>query len=214
MALKHALLALTLAAGCSGPLHFEAPRGFAEADRDWRSIHYKASDNVGLKLLLFDNVEGGTLDYWGADLVRKLSARGYALRDQSALRSGNDVVGTRFDFAFARDDEPPQFLVVNLFVTDEFLYVAQLAGEAPLLPRYDARITEIAAALLAKGCLARSDVCNGPQPPALVTVSPPEDRRTAAPTAPSESAASDPTSGGSPGSARGEAPSPRSAPPA
>lgn len=214
MALKHALFALGLVTGCSSPLRYDAPKGFAEATRDWRSIHYKASDNVGLKLLLFDNVEGGTLDYWSADLVRKLGARGYALRDQSALRSGNHVVGTRFDFAFARDGEAPQFLVVNLFVTDEFLYVAQLAGDAPLLERYDARIPEIAAALVAKGCKARSDVCNGPQPPALVNVSAPEDRRTDAPTAPSESAASDPTSGGSPGSARGEAPSPRSAPPA
>jgi hypothetical protein len=163
MAMRHLLLASVMAAGCT-TLRYEAPKGFAEATKDWRSIHYKASDNVGLKLLVFENVEGGTLDYWGEDLVRKLRARAYELREQSPLRTSNDVAGTRFDFVLARDDKPAQFLVVNLFVTDDYLYVAQLAGDATLLPRYGARVPEIVSALRPKGCKPASDVCNGNQP--------------------------------------------------
>ena len=107
MAMKWIVLGAFSLAGCGSPLRYHAPRGFAEAAHDWRSAHYKASDNVGLKLLVFDNVEGGTLDYWGEDLVRKLRGRAYELRAQSAVATSNDVAGTRFDFVLERDDAPP-----------------------------------------------------------------------------------------------------------
>ncbi len=169
MAMRPLVLALGVlaATACGAPLRYHAPRGFAEATHDWRSAHYKASDNVGLKVLVFDNVEGGTLDYWGEDLVRKLKGRGYALRSQSAVTARNDVSGTRFDFVLKPDDAAPQFLIVNVFVTDDYLYVAQIAGDATLLPRYGRRVPEIVAELHPLGCRPRSAVCRGPQPRAL-----------------------------------------------
>jgi hypothetical protein len=162
------LLALGLA-GCGAALDYEAPPGFARAESDWRSAHFKASDNVGLKLLLFDNVEGGTLEYWGQDLVRKLEARGYALQGQAPLTAANHVAGTRFDFVLDTGDSelPPKFLVVSLFVTDGYRYVAQIAGDKSLLPRYASRVPRILAELKPRGCKPRSEVCRGPQPPNL-----------------------------------------------
>jgi hypothetical protein len=162
MKIGGALVSAAIATGCGAPLRYEAPRGFASAKQDWRSAHYKASDNVGLKLLVFDNVEGGTLQYWGEDLVRKLQAREYELRGQAPLRTRNAVAGTRSDFTIdPPGDAPPQFLVVSLFVTDDFIYVAQLAGDAELLSRYDGRVPEIVAALRPRGCRPGSRVCDG-----------------------------------------------------
>ena len=177
-ALLPALLAGVTGSGCSQPLQYEAPSGFAIANQDWRSAHYKASDNVGLKLLVFDNVEGGTLEYWGQDLTRKLLARGYTLEGQSALRADNKVVGTRFDFGLDHgggrgdghgDERPSQFLVVSLYVTDDYRYVAQLAGDQALFARYDARVAQLLAGLRPKGCRVRSTICRGSQPPPLAS---------------------------------------------
>lgn len=164
------LLGALLVGGCSHPLQYEAPPGFAVATQDWRSAHYKASDNVGLKLLVFDNVEGGTLEYWGQDLARKLRARGYTLEDQSPLQSQNKVSGTRFDFDLDRQDGEtgPQFLVVSLYVTDDYRYVAQLAGDEALFSRYDGRVEALLQGLRPRGCRARSEVCRGPQPARMV----------------------------------------------
>lgn len=204
MALKHVLGSLLLlASGCFTTLRYEAPEGFALANRDWRSAHYKTSDNVGLKVLVFDNVEGGTLEYWSTDLVRKLTARHYTLRGQAPVKSGNGRPGTRFEFVLEEPGESPKFLVVHLLVTDDFIYVAQVAGEADLLPRVRALGPALVAGLEVRGCKTRDSVCR---------VNKAADRPAAAPTARSGASASDPTSAGSPGSARGEAPSRRSAP--
>jgi hypothetical protein len=148
-------------AGCGRILEYEAPPGFAAADHDWRSAHYKASDNVGLKLLVFDNVDGGTLDYWAADLTRKLEGRGYVLGKQAPLTSSNRVAGTRADFVLDRQDgeTAPQFLVVSLFVTDKYRYVAQIAGAQSHYAMYDARVPELLGDLRPKGCRARSKIC-------------------------------------------------------
>lgn len=156
MALRHVWLALMigLGSGCLSTLRYEAPKGFALANRDWRSAHYKASDNVGLKVLVFDNVEGGTLAYWSEDLVRKLQAREYTLKERAAVQTGNGVAGTRFELVVEG-----QFLVVNLFVTDDFIYVAQVAGDERLLGRY--RGLEVGEGLRARGCKGRESVCRG-----------------------------------------------------
>ena len=146
-------LAAMLAGGCGKLIRYEAPDGFAAAEGDWRSAHYKGNDNVGLKLLVFDNVEGGTLEFWGADLVPKLQARGYELRSQHAVTSGNRVPGIRYDFALreAYGFPEPQFLVVALFVTDKYRYVAQLAGAQRHLPAYDPKVPAILAGLRPRG---------------------------------------------------------------
>ncbi|MEM9456418.1 MAG: hypothetical protein AAGF11_19715 [Myxococcota bacterium] len=176
--LRTALLTVMAGSGCSQPLQYESPPGFAIAEQSWRSAHYKASDNVGLKLLVFDNVEGGTLEYWGQDLTHKLRARGYTLEGQSPLRAENKVVGTRFDFGLAHgddhgnEDKPPQFLVVSLYVTDDYRYVAQLAGDQALFARYDDRVDQLLAGLRPKGCRVRSTICRGSQPPPLAYATP------------------------------------------
>lgn len=178
IALRSGLLAALVLGGCSRPLRYEAPTGFAVAEHDWRSAHYKASDNVGLKLLVFDNVEGGTLEYWGQDLTNKLRARGYSLEDQSPLRSPNKVAGTRFDFGLDHPDgqTPPQFLVVNLYVTDDYRYVAQIAGDEALFSRYDGRVERLLEGLRPRGCRARSEICRGPQPARMLEAPPSLDR--------------------------------------
>jgi hypothetical protein len=156
-----AMLGLTATlGGCRPALSLDAPTGFAAAETTWRSVHFKASDNVGLKLLLFDNVEGGTLEYWGRDLEHKLTARGYVLASRSTLVAPNSIRGTRFDFQLATDDDDdPMFLVVGLFVTDDYRYVAQIAGTRARYAEYDARVPEILGELRPRGCRPRSKIC-------------------------------------------------------
>lgn len=156
-------LALALSAtGCSRLIDYDTPSGFARAemDEDWRSRRYKASDKTGLKLTVFDNVEGGTLDYWGRDLVTKLEERSYRFEGSALLRSENGVPGQRFDFALeATDDKPAMFLVVGLFVTDDYRYVLQLAGDARGHEGYDAQVPKLFGRLRPSGCNARDSLC-------------------------------------------------------
>ncbi len=114
--------------GCAPVIDYSAPPGFVEAQSDWQSQHYKGKDSVGLRVTVYDNVDGGTLDYWSNDLQTKLVARGYALEDTSALRAKNDVPGQRYDFRLEREGDETMFLSVGLFVTDDYRYVTQLAG--------------------------------------------------------------------------------------
>ncbi len=157
------LLAVGLAlTGCSRLIDYETPPGFAraETEEDWRSRRYKASDNTGLKLTVFDNVDGGTLDYWGRDLVAKLEERGYRFDGAAQLESKNDVPGQRFNFGLAAtDDAPPMFLVVGLFVTDDYRYVVQLAGDAAGYDAYDGRVSALFGRLRASGCRTRDSLC-------------------------------------------------------
>ncbi len=158
-----AVLAGVLAAGsgCGGPLLEDtAPPGFAEAEHDWRTRHYKASDNVGLRFTVFDNVRGGTLEYWGNDLVDKLQQRGYVLLSQGALRSDNNLRGTRYDFRLSREDaDEPMFLVVGLFVTDDYRYVAQLAGRDEFYETHASAVPTVFGSLRPTGCRRMQSVC-------------------------------------------------------
>mgnify|MGYP000520595395 CR=1 FL=1 len=92
---------LALAAGCNA-YRLEPPAGFAQVYADDYSAHMKANNNVGLKVQVFDNVEGGTLTFWSRDMVEKLGKRGYTLLDQKAVESKNGVVGTRFGVGIDR----------------------------------------------------------------------------------------------------------------
>lgn len=157
-----ALLSCVALTGCSRLIDYETPPGFAraEVEEDWRSRRYKASDNTGLKLTVFDNVDGGTLDYWGRDLVAKLEERGYRFDGGAKLRSENEVPGQRFNFELAAtDDAPPMFLVVGLFVTDDYRYVVQLAGDATGYEAYDSQVPALFGRLRASGCRTRDSLC-------------------------------------------------------
>lgn len=116
------------AIGCAPVIDYSAPPGFVEAEADWQSQHYKGKDSVGLKVTVYDNVDGGTLDYWSNDLATKLLDRGYDLESTSVLRAKNDVPGLRYDFRLEHEGDEAMFLSVGLFVTDDYRYVTQLAG--------------------------------------------------------------------------------------
>ncbi len=165
------ILALTsgLASGCK-PYRLKPPSGFAEVQKSKDGTRMKAGDDVGLNLRVFDNVRGGDLPFWSADLVRKLGRRGYQLMGQHAERSDNGVVGTRFDFSYV----PPgtqerKFYSAVLFVTDKRVFVVQIAGNESLAAVYTPRIDEIASSTKVRGCRAWTKVCRGPQPAKLST---------------------------------------------
>ena len=121
----------------------------------------------------FDNVKGGTLAFWGADLVKKLGARGYLLKAQSAVKTGNGQAGTRFDFDYqAYDTEIPKFYTVVLVVTDKYKVVLQVAGGREHVAEYAPRVPEMLDALKVRGCKVGSKICGGPQPPPLSTPAP------------------------------------------
>ncbi|MEZ4453229.1 MAG: hypothetical protein R3B09_27450 [Nannocystaceae bacterium] len=169
-----ALLPVALAptAGCAS-YKLEPPDGFVQVSKWSRELHLKAQDNVGLSLKVFKNVQGGSLDYWGADLVKKLGLRGYHLIAQEAVKSKNGVEGTRFDFEYtAEGSDEPKFYVAVLFTTDEWKFVLQLAGNKALAPTYKARVADIVGDLKVRGCKAASKICKGPQPPRLSTPPP------------------------------------------
>lgn len=166
---------LALAAGCNA-YRLEPPAGFAQVYADDQSAHMKANNNVGLKVQVFDNVEGGTLTFWSRDMVEKLGKRGYTLLDQKAVESKNGVVGTRFDFAYTPvgDVEPPRFYTAVLFVSDKHKVVLQLAGLETYKPQYAAEIDGILAELKVRGCKVKTKACKGPQPEKLSTPAPAE----------------------------------------
>ena len=59
-----------------------------------------------------------------------------------------------------------------LFVTDKHRIVMQLAGEADLFAESGARLGDIAGNTKVRGCLAWTDICKSPQPPAMATPAP------------------------------------------
>ncbi len=169
----HLLAALALTAlvapGCA-TYKLDPPDGFVEVSAYKREVRMKAQDNVGLKLAVFGNVRGGTLGYWGADLVQKLAPRGYTLTNQAEARSKNGVVGTRFDFDYtAPGGDQPKFYTAVLFATDEHVFVLDLAGDKAHAARYGGRVDEIVGELKVRGCKVASKICRGPQPPRLTT---------------------------------------------
>lgn len=148
----------------------EPPVGFAVvSENDWQT-RMKAQDNVGLTLQRFENVKGGTLAFWGADLVKKLGNRNYTLVSQSPIKTKNGKTGTRFDFDYETyDTELPKFYTAVLIVTDKQKVVLQVAGDQQFAAAYRARIPEVLGELKVRGCKPGSKICNGAQPPKLST---------------------------------------------
>ena len=163
------VLAAALLPGCAA-YKIEPPAGFAVVHEHGWETRMKAQDNVGLSVRRFDNVKGGTLAFWGADLVKKLGKRGYSLIGQSAVKTKNGKIGTRFDFDYAAYDTClPKFYTAVLVVTDKEKIVLQVAGDQQYAASYRPRIPELLQELVVRGCKAGSDICKGEQPPALAT---------------------------------------------
>lgn len=156
------LLALALT-GCHA-YRLEPPIGFAEVEHHDHRARMKAGDNVGLNVTVFDNVRGGTLAFWGSDLVRKLQARGYTLQAHTAVRSKNGTSGTRFDFDYVDREAQPKFYSVLLFVSDRHRVVVELAGNEALAEVHRGQIPKITEELVVRGCKPSSEVCRGVQP--------------------------------------------------
>jgi hypothetical protein len=191
-----ALLASLVTSGCAAFAVKEPPPGFAVVSDDHHNARMKSGDDVGINIIAFDNVEGGTLGFWSEDLVEKLGRRGYKLTRQTASRSKNGVVGTRFDFDYvpATAEGEQKFYTAILFVSDKHRVVLQMAGEAALVDKYSGQADALAALLKVRGCRGR-DVCRGAQPPALETTPAPVETapEAATPTpAPSEPAPEQP----------------------
>jgi hypothetical protein len=165
-------LALTALSGCAA-YKIEPPAGFVVVnEHDWET-RMKAQDNVGLSVRRFDNVKGGTLGFWATDLVKKLGNRGYTLKSQSAVKTKNGKVGTRFDFDYETyDTNVPKFYTAVLVVTDKHKIVLQVAGGREHGATYSARVPEVLGQLKVRGCKLGSKICGGPQPPPLSTPPP------------------------------------------
>lgn len=151
----------------------EPPAGFAQVERDDYSTTMMAPDHVGLNVRVWDNVKGGSLSFWGEDLVNKLGARGYALRAQKPVESKNGVAGTRFDFGYTAPDGVEKFYSAVLFTSDDYRVVLQVAGNAELGPRYLARLDSIAGETKVRGCKLVNSLCKSAQPGPLKTQAPP-----------------------------------------
>lgn len=57
---------------------------------------------------------------------------------------------------------------MSLYATDDYRYLAQLAGDERLFPSYDRCVQQILAEPRSKGCKPCSEVCRGPPSPNLV----------------------------------------------
>ena len=169
---------LALAAGCNA-YRLKPPPGFAEVNRDAGGAQMIAGDKVGLNVKVYNNVRGGTLSFWGAELVHKLAARGYTLESQSAVKSKNGVNGTRFDFAYTNPDGDKKFYSAVLFATNKHRIVVQVAGNAEHADRYRAQLNTIAKQTVARGCRPGEKICRSSQPPPLQTPEAPTDQQDA-----------------------------------
>jgi hypothetical protein len=167
-------VSLLSAVGCNA-YRLKPPPGFAEVNRGSYGAHMIAGDKVGLNVKVYENVRGGTLAFWGEELVRKLGERGYTLQRQTPVESKNGVAGTRFDFAYTNPDGAEKFYSAVLFATNEHRVVVQVAGDAEHAQRYLAQVDAIAKDTVARGCRLRERICDGPQPAKLSTP-PPEQK--------------------------------------
>jgi hypothetical protein len=162
---------LGLSSGCAASFKLkEAPPGFIEVssskyDGD-AELRMKAPDNVGLNITTFDNYRGGTLPLWSEDMIKKFSDRGYVLQGQDAVKSGNGVEGTRFDFLHEPpgSDDGVKFYTAVLFVTDKWIVVVQIAGTSDLASQHGDDLAGILAKIKIRGCKLGSKVCKAGQP--------------------------------------------------
>lgn len=155
--------AVALATGCNA-YRLDPPKGFAQVAKEDRGARMKSGDDVGLRVDVFDNVEGGTLAFWGEDLVRKLGQRDYTLVSHRPIESDNGKPGSQFNFSYVNPDDEEKFYSVALFVTDEYRIVLQLAGDQALSAKYQPRLPEIASQTKVRGCKLLTDICEGEQP--------------------------------------------------
>ena len=158
--------ALFAAAGCNA-YRLEPPSGFAEVNKRRDGAQMIAGDKVGLNVQVLGNVRGGTLSFWGTELVNKLGDRGYALEGQAPVKSKNGVAGTRFDFAYTNPDGEEKFYSAILFTTNKHRVVVQVAGDAEHANRYRTQLDTIAGDTIARGCRAKENLCRSAQPPKL-----------------------------------------------
>jgi hypothetical protein len=162
-------LALLMAAGCKA-YKIDPPPGFAEVSSDSTGARMIGGEHVGLHLRVFHNVPGGTLTFWSQDLVRKLAERKYVLTRQTAVKSGNGVAGTRFDFDYVNPDGDAKFYSVVVFATNEHLFALQMAGDAEIADRFRAQLEDAIEDTKVRGCRPWGGrPCRGPQPPPLST---------------------------------------------
>jgi hypothetical protein len=170
MAMNKVLCAAALlVVGCK-PYKLEPPPGFAEVSADEYGSRMIGGEHVGLNLKVWNNVPGGTLTFWSQDLVRKLADREYALTRQTAVESGNGVVGTRFEFDYVNPDGEAKFYSVVVFATNEHLFALQMAGNAEYRDRFRAELDQAIRDARLRGCRAWGGrPCRGPQPPTLQT---------------------------------------------
>ncbi|MFO7562383.1 MAG: hypothetical protein R6X02_07045 [Enhygromyxa sp.] len=168
------MLAL-LASGCASFKLKDPPPGFIEVSHsEWggdAELRMKAPDNVGLNITTFSNQRGGTLPLWSTDMVKKLAGRGYTLERQTAVKSGNGVEGTRFDFSYTprgSDNAEEKFYTAVLFVTDKWQVVVQLAGNESLAADHAGDVERIIKEIKVRGCKVGSKVCKAGQPQPLL----------------------------------------------
>jgi hypothetical protein len=167
---------VAMIAGATGCKNYKLkpPAGFAQVDADDYDARMKAGDDVGLHLKVFPNVEGGTLEFWAEDLVKKLGKRGYALVGQKGVKSKNRVEGTRLDFDYTPPgSQAKKFYTALLFVSDENIVVVQLAGDEARRNHWAPKVDGIAGDTVVRGCKPWKKTCDGPQPGKLT--SPPPD---------------------------------------
>jgi hypothetical protein len=164
-------LGLLAASGCASSFKLkDPPPGFIEVssskyDGD-AELRMKAPDNVGLNITTFANSRGGTLPLWAEDMIKKLSDRGYVLTGQDAVKSGNGVEGTRFDFVHEPpgSDDGMKFYTAVLFVTDEWIVVVQIAGKSDLASQHGQDLERILGEIKVRGCKLKTKVCKAGQP--------------------------------------------------
>lgn len=166
-----ALLSVS-ASACASAFELAAPpAGMVEVpgfDYDDDDMRFKAADRVGVRVVAFDNYDGGTLTFWAGDLVEKLQARGYVLLAQQPVASANGVAGTRFDFSYdAGTNAATYFYTAVLFISDEHRVVAQVAGRKEYRSAHEATIAQLIAELDVH-CPVGGKHCRGPQPPLMV----------------------------------------------
>jgi hypothetical protein len=162
---------LGLSSGCAASFKLkDAPPGFIEVSSSkWdgdAELRMKAPDNVGLNITTFPNYRGGTLPLWAEDMIKKFAERGYVLQGQDAVKSGNGVEGTRFDFLHEPpgSDDGVKFYTAVLFVTDDWIVVVQIAGKSDLAAEHGDDLAGILAKIKVRGCKLRSKVCKAGQP--------------------------------------------------
>lgn len=130
-------ISLTLI-GCGPSFQVATPPGFVELDEDDSSYDYRATTADGLVLSVreIEHEPKGDLGFWVRAIENELRTRGgYAHLDTVPIKNRQGLEGRQLSFGHD-ESHRPHLYVLNVFVTDDYIYLVEAGGSKELCDKH------------------------------------------------------------------------------